>query len=96
MTQLVAMVHNRRPAMDSKVGMSSNNLPMDNRKEHTNNKVVMNSSNPAMDNGMEDIAHRRPKLLRVHNHKRTQAATMAMSRATMHMVCLFHLSKSSC
>jgi hypothetical protein len=69
---------NSRPDMGNKVVMTSNGLPMDNSREDTAKKVVM-LSKPAMDNSRLESLHA-PKL------RPTQAATMSMSKRTMHMV----------
>lgn len=91
MNQLVAtasnqvMVDNSRLDTDSKAHTISSNLHMANSKEHPDNRLVMVSSSLAMDN-RKHMVNNKPGLLDAQSPRRTQAAIMAMSRATMHTV----------
>lgn len=101
MNQLVAtasnqaMVDNSRRDTDSKAHTISSNLHMANSKEHTDNRVVMVSSSLAMDN-RKHMVNNKPGLLDAQSPRPTQAATMPITRETMHTVRAFHLSETIC
>ena len=77
------MVVNNNLVMDSKMDTMSDKLPMDN-----SNQLPMASNKVPMASKLE--------LLLGQNHKHIQAATMGMSRATMHTVGLFRILTDYC